>query len=281
MTNKLEKVNRTQTMSLIGRTASYQAKTIQDALKSEGKALAVHRKETSEEHVLAALVVMIDKTVKFFSVGKTMNGEQVAETARLILKEFYYLKFEDLVIFFDRLKTGFYGQIFDRIDGNVILVNLRQYSEERFFEAEKITLERHKEIKSEAEKNILIQVGLNWVRENGDIFAEVEHKELATLFSYGTACTVREWLVKKYFQTNPESVKLVNAKKVTSILDYLEHHKPELLPEKEAYKRGTNEYFEMKKAILEDETKTPLEKENAIRYLAGLEPITDEEYGVR
>lgn len=249
-----------------------------EAIEAKNNCLSGFKKKFGEEETLAPLVLMIDATVKYFSVGKTMNSFQLGETARLILQEFYYLKFEDLRVFFERLKTGFYGETYDRIDGNVIMVNLRKYCEERFELCGQIQIQKHKQIEKDNE-DYIIQVCSNYVRASGDVFEEVELKELATAFTFGVAIKLKEWIVKDYYPTTPNEVKIQDKRKAEqSFFDYLEHNKPELLPKGERFKRATNEYYEMKEKILKDESLDTFQKENAIRTLAGLEPLTIEEF---
>lgn len=50
---------------------------------------------------------------------------------RLVKQEYYYFTIEDFKVCFDKGKKGGYGQLFDRIDGSVILDWLDQYAAER------------------------------------------------------------------------------------------------------------------------------------------------------
>jgi hypothetical protein len=79
--------------------------------------------DITKEFVVSILLDLVD----FFSVGKSMGVVQIQQTADLILQEFFHLKPEDLKLVFNRAKAGFYGTLFDRIDGQVILSWLREY----------------------------------------------------------------------------------------------------------------------------------------------------------
>lgn len=220
---------------------------------------------------------------KFFSVGRSMNAEQVKETTRLIAKDFYFLKIEDLKFFSDKMKSGAYGKIFDRLDGNVILTALADYAEQRICKAEEINQEKHKAIKqSENDEIYLVKVGENYVRSCGDVFEEVDKRELATCFSYGVAIKLKEWLIKDYYQLNPNKVKLSHKNMPDQkFFDELGHKRTELLSKEAKFKRAHNEYHEMKKKILDDPDMTNFEKENAIRRLAGLPELNNEEYNLQ
>ena len=112
-------------------------KTIPDALDSITPALSEYRKETSETHLQALLVVLVNDLVGFFSVGKTMGQSQLVQTVQLIIEDYYYLNIEDLKLCFNNAKKGLYGKVYDRVDGNIILGWLQQYAAERVAESER------------------------------------------------------------------------------------------------------------------------------------------------
>ena len=56
-----------------------------------------------------------------------MNDVQMAQTADLILDEFYYLNIEDFKLCFNMAKSGKFGKVYDRIDGQVIMDWLSTY----------------------------------------------------------------------------------------------------------------------------------------------------------
>ena len=254
--------------------------SVEQVLKLESPSLSVIRKEHGEPKTLDLLNTIIADLALFFSVGKGMDRKQAEETSRLLLKEYYFLKVEDLKLFSDNFKLGKYGTIFDRIDGNVILEKLALYCNDRSEKAEAISLQKHKElIQAENKEQYLIKVGDNWVRSCGDDFEEIDKRELATPYTYGVAYRIKAWLVKEHYPTEPNKVKIQDRNTADgSFFDYLEKNAPTLLPKGELFKRKTNEYFEMKRKIMADETLSDFEKNNAIRQLAGLHPLTVQEY---
>lgn len=265
---------------MLGQTQYYPVKTIAEAITCNSLALSGLKKKIGEKPLVASLVLMVNGLVKFYSVGKTMDSYQLGETARLIAQEFYYLKVEDLHVFFERMKTGHYGAMFDRIDGNVIMLHLRTYCEERFELGEKISLEKHKEvIDAEREEQYLIKVGTNWLKSVGENFEETDKKELATGYTYGVAVKLKQWLVRDEFSATPDVVKICDRSKYgMALFDYLEKNSPELLPKGEAFKRATNDYHVKKAEILADSSLSDFEKENKIRAVAGLIALTENEY---
>lgn len=60
-----------------------------------------------------------------------MGQDQLVQTIRLIVEDFYYFNIEDFKLCFNNAKRGRYGKVYDRIDGNIIYEWLQKYSEER------------------------------------------------------------------------------------------------------------------------------------------------------
>lgn len=60
-----------------------------------------------------------------------MTPEQVYMTAELIVSDFYYMNVADINHIFKSAKMGHYGQLYGRIDGQLILSWFEQYSKDR------------------------------------------------------------------------------------------------------------------------------------------------------
>lgn len=124
-----------------------QVATVDDAINSKSPALVTMKAEYGETLMLANLTLFIIDAVKFFSIGKSMDADQVAQTAKLIAKDYYYLKPEDFKLCFDNAKRGKYGQLFDRLDGAVIFGWLENYVNGRLNRGEEMSTEKHNENK--------------------------------------------------------------------------------------------------------------------------------------
>lgn len=263
---------------------SYQGKSIQtlsQILSSDSKPLAALKAEYGQGIVEAGVMKLIGDAVRFFSLGKAMTDLQLLETAKIVVSEYYFFRLEDFRLFFLKFKRGEYGTLYDRLDGQIILMALSKYREERFAEAERLNYEKHKEIlQNEKESFYFVKIGSNWLRSNGDNFEEVEQKELATNYTRGEAEKLKAWLQNDYY-SNPNHVLVYDSRNCKSVFDYLEEKKPELLPQGEKSKRATKEYYEVKEKIMADKKLNDFEKENALRVFAKLEPITEEEWIAR
>jgi len=242
--------------------------------------LSLLKKTEGEAVVLSELIIFVSQQIKFFSVGRGMDSEMLIETAKLLLSEYYWLSIEDFQLFFNKLKLGHYGKSFDRMDGNVILVALIEYTEERMQIANRMSEVEHNQIKTIYEtENFVIRIDGNfWIRENGLVYEEVSDRLLATQFTYANAIKIQKWL-NSHKEVGSTEIKLERANKADiKLLDYLKDNKPELLTEKTKYQQATKDYYEKKKLIDANESLSDFEKENAKRKLAKLEPLTQEEY---
>lgn len=118
---------------------SLRPKTVNDVFDSPTCSIAVVNREFGETHLRAFMVNVLNDLIDFFNVGKSMSAVQVAQTADLVIEEFYYLKPDDFKLCFTQAKKGIYGKLYDRIDGQVILEWLHRYDQDRCIQAENVS----------------------------------------------------------------------------------------------------------------------------------------------
>jgi hypothetical protein len=255
---------------------------IEDVFESNTPSIAQITKEFSSEVTHAVMVKIISEAASFFSVGMGMDTPKLNETARLIIKEFYFLTTADFKLFFDNLKSGKYGEAFNRMDGNVIMVNLRKFLAERTQVAEALALEAHKkqeEKEGEEQKEIyLIKCGDYYVRKTDEGLEEVSSKDIATPFEFKVAYKLVSQIQKHHYPDGKTKVCMVDKRKSDiMLLDVIKKEAPGLLTDSQRYHLATDDYFKKKKEI-ENSSLSDLDKANAIRQLSGLEPLSFEEY---
>lgn len=139
---------------------SLHPKTVNDVFDSPSCSIAVINKEFGELHLRAFMVKVLNDLLDFFNIGKTMGAVQVASTADLIIEEYYFLKPDDFKLCFTRAKKGYYGKVFDRIDGQVIFEWLNQYTNDRMTTASDTSIheaERFKDPFGERTSSLLEQ----------------------------------------------------------------------------------------------------------------------------
>lgn len=84
--------------------------------------------ETAAE---AWLVPQLYELGDFEGLKGQADRHQLAKTAKIIVTEFYYLKTDELLLFFYRFSAGRYGQFYSYFTPSVILRGLRDFLKER------------------------------------------------------------------------------------------------------------------------------------------------------
>ena len=67
---------------------------------------------------------------EFSNVSRKMNASQIAETVKILLQEYPNLSLQEYQVFFNRIRSGFYGQLYDSLDGIKIMAFVRQFYDE-------------------------------------------------------------------------------------------------------------------------------------------------------
>lgn len=93
--------------------------------------LSALRRIHNEDSVIMMLVAWISNLQRFLNVSAKMDAAQMDETCRMILDDFWALNCADVNLVMSRAKRGFYGQLFRRIDGQIIYQWFAEYFEER------------------------------------------------------------------------------------------------------------------------------------------------------
>lgn len=115
----------------------------EDVFKSVHPQLSGLKKELGEGKAKAILTLILIDLVNFFSVGKSMDTDQINQTADLIMQNYWILKPDDFKLFANNFKMGQYGKMYDRIDGAVIIEALEVYVSGRYRQAASMTQEQH------------------------------------------------------------------------------------------------------------------------------------------
>lgn len=116
--------------------------TVEKAIDSKLPSLVKINKDLGSTEVLKAVISMIVRTTEFFNVPKLTNM-QIKMTAEMICKEYYYLNFADINLCFENAMKGKYGELYNRIDGQVIMIWLDKYTTERIELSEQRSYLKH------------------------------------------------------------------------------------------------------------------------------------------
>jgi len=250
---------------------------MEQAITANEPILAGIKKSEGETPAIAMLEILISDFVKFFSVGKGMNSAQIIETSKLFYSEFYFLKISDIKLFFTQMRTGYYGTIYDRIDGNVIFTHLRNYCEARINCAETLSIEKHKQLMAlDGEQTYIISVGKEFIARDGNEFVLVDKRENATQYVFSDAISTKKFLIKNY--TNEFEPKIERPlKPVQSLIEYIKENKPEWVPNE--IRDDKVKELKAKRKLIEDNAElSAFQKRNAINLLYGFKQMTLEEF---
>lgn len=110
---------------------SLQATKVEQVFDSPEPAIVQVRRSFGQAGARAVISYLVSDALEFFNVTETMTDRQVAMTVDLIIEEYPYLKMDDLKLCFKNAMKMKYGQIYNRIDGQVILGWLKAYNAER------------------------------------------------------------------------------------------------------------------------------------------------------
>lgn len=100
---------------------------------------------------LAYISTALTSYLDFVGRRNTMNDEQVAETAMLILDEYPKLKYDDIALFFRHCKLSKYGKLYD-LNGAALLDWLNEYRCERNYAHYQLDQRREQERKAAEER---------------------------------------------------------------------------------------------------------------------------------
>ena len=129
-------------------------KRIEDIFSSNEPSIIRIKSIHGETVARATVSYLLSEALEFFNVKETMSDVQVAITVDLILEEYPYLQTDDLKLCFKNAMKLKYGQIYNRIDGQIIMSWLKYYDVERAEKADIDSYNKHKEIISKEENGL-------------------------------------------------------------------------------------------------------------------------------
>lgn len=126
-----------------------EVKTPVQVFNSGLPSIALIKKQYGPDFTEAYIAIWITNMVDYVNVGKKMGEQQILETAMLILDEYWMLTLADINLVFQRAKKGHYGELYDRLDGIVILSWFKKYFDERCETAENVSMREHEKLKTD------------------------------------------------------------------------------------------------------------------------------------
>jgi hypothetical protein len=94
-----------------------------DLVRMEGVIIATQ----DNKGLIAEMLINLNE---FSNVSRKMNAPQIAETVKLLLDGYQNLSLQEYQVFFNRIRFGHYGQLYDSLDGIKIMAFMRQFYDE-------------------------------------------------------------------------------------------------------------------------------------------------------
>jgi len=100
--------------------------------------------DESNKNILADMIMNLNK---FSNVSRKMDSLQVAETVNMLLNEYPRLSLQEYQVFFNRIKSGQFGQLYDSMDGIKIMAFIKEFYDEMVNAYHEFKEENHQQIK--------------------------------------------------------------------------------------------------------------------------------------
>jgi len=116
-------------------------------INSNTPSLVLIKKEQGEGKLIDIVMSWIIDCNDFMNISRKMNASQVKQTAIMIMNDFYFMNIADINFVFNRAKKGYYGNLYESLDGMKIYLWFDQYATERAQTAFDDQLNEHSKIK--------------------------------------------------------------------------------------------------------------------------------------
>lgn len=117
--------------------------TMDEAMSGNTPTMATVRKYQGSEMAMGAVVTIIAEGAALLNIGKNLQAHQIEYLAEEIAREYYWLTLADLRYMMKQGIAGKYGEIYDRLDVQVVLGWLTKYVETRMEIAESKSQQKH------------------------------------------------------------------------------------------------------------------------------------------
>jgi len=124
-------------------------KTIEMAMNANAPTIGTFNREHGREFTEALVMAWLVHLNAILNLKRPMPDEAIEMCAIDIVKEFYAIKISDLSFLFKRIYTGYYGEFYESLSIPKVMTFFREYFDERCDIAERNTLSKHNELKSD------------------------------------------------------------------------------------------------------------------------------------
>jgi hypothetical protein len=103
--------------------------TIKDSLSAP--ILRTLEAQYGKDDLATVIAYQIMQTAAFFNLGNNIREDQALETAYLILEKYPAETLQDFTLVFKNAKTGKYGELYNRLDGQTIFKWIEAYLDQK------------------------------------------------------------------------------------------------------------------------------------------------------
>ena len=98
----------------------------------QGTPLATLDKSIGRSNIVKLIILLIEDLNFTLNVQRPMNERQISDFAiEFYTEQYRYIRFEEIVAFFEGVKRGVYGQVYERMDGAVLTDMWLKYDENK------------------------------------------------------------------------------------------------------------------------------------------------------
>ena len=98
----------------------------------------------SNKSIVAEMLLELNE---FSNVSRKMNEGQIVETVNMLLNEYPRLSLQEYQVFFNRIRSGKFGQLYESLDGIKIMAFMKEFYQEVLIAYFEFKEENHQEIK--------------------------------------------------------------------------------------------------------------------------------------
>lgn len=102
----------------------------------------------SSKNIVAEMLLELNE---FSNVSRKMNEPQIVETVNMLYNEYPNLSLQEYQVFFNKIKTGYFGQLYESLDGIKIMAFMKEFYNEMVNAYYEFSEESHQQIKRQEE----------------------------------------------------------------------------------------------------------------------------------
>lgn len=98
----------------------------------------------SDKNIVAEMLLELNE---FSNVSRKMNESQIIETVNMLLDEYPQLSLQEYQVFFNRIRSGKFGQLYESLDGIKIMAFMKEFYQDVLNAYHEFKEEKHQQIK--------------------------------------------------------------------------------------------------------------------------------------